>query len=204
MKKTMAIVAVIAMAGVASADLAVDWASTAGMYDVGGSGGGGPFITDGIVQLIWDASGSQTISGGAGGYNVGGGALLAGEFLLNTAVINSGFGQWADGVGIYSDANVGGADIASGVFFTRIFQDATGSVGSFFLDTGEMAATLVYNAGPPVDPASITDYSGIAVVGASTGSIDANATTVIPEPATFGLMGIAGLGMFLARRKVRR
>ena len=27
---------------------------------------------------------------------------------------------------------------------------------------------------------------------------------VVPEPATFGLMGIAGLGMFLARRKARR
>lgn len=27
---------------------------------------------------------------------------------------------------------------------------------------------------------------------------------VIPEPATFGLMGIAGLGMFLARKKARR
>ena len=28
--------------------------------------------------------------------------------------------------------------------------------------------------------------------------------TVIPEPATFGLMGIAGLGLFLARKKARR
>jgi hypothetical protein len=28
--------------------------------------------------------------------------------------------------------------------------------------------------------------------------------SVIPEPATFGLMGVAGLGMFLARRKARR
>lgn len=28
--------------------------------------------------------------------------------------------------------------------------------------------------------------------------------TVIPEPATLGLMGVAGLGMFLARRKARR
>lgn len=27
---------------------------------------------------------------------------------------------------------------------------------------------------------------------------------VIPEPATLGLMGVAGLGMFLARRKARR
>jgi len=29
-------------------------------------------------------------------------------------------------------------------------------------------------------------------------------TPVVPEPATIGLMGIAGLGMFLARRKSRR
>jgi|SaaInl8_200m_RNA_FD_contig_51_964237_length_953_multi_3_in_0_out_0_1 hypothetical protein len=30
------------------------------------------------------------------------------------------------------------------------------------------------------------------------------AVTVIPEPATFGLMGVAALGMFLARKKARR
>ncbi|WP_372808530.1 PEP-CTERM sorting domain-containing protein [Pontiella sp.] len=37
----------------------------------------------------------------------------------------------------------------------------------------------------------------------SVGALDAN-IEVIPEPATLGLMGVAGLGMFLARRKARR
>ena len=35
------------------------------------------------------------------------------------------------------------------------------------------------------------------------GTVDIN-IQVVPEPATFGLMGIAGLGMYLARRKTRR
>ena len=35
------------------------------------------------------------------------------------------------------------------------------------------------------------------------GGIQSN-IEVVPEPATLGLMGVAGLGMFLARRKSRR
>lgn len=35
------------------------------------------------------------------------------------------------------------------------------------------------------------------------GVVDSN-LQVIPEPATIGMMGVAGLGMFLARRKARR
>lgn len=35
------------------------------------------------------------------------------------------------------------------------------------------------------------------------GPLDAGQIQIVPEPATIGLMGIAGLGMFLARRKVR-
>ena len=37
----------------------------------------------------------------------------------------------------------------------------------------------------------------------STGVVNAD-TQVVPEPATFGLMGVAALGLFLARKKARR
>ena len=36
------------------------------------------------------------------------------------------------------------------------------------------------------------------------GDIQTGIEVVIPEPATFGLLGLAGLGMFLARKKARR
>jgi len=58
------------------------------------------------------------------------------------------------------------------------------------------------------NPAGFSTAQGANSLGTlSAGNFDvsgAGALPVIPEPATIGLMGVAGLGMFLARRKVRR
>ena len=76
----------------------------------------------------------------------------------------------------------------------------------------------IYNA---ADVASASHYMDSAIfnlqavslpVGATALNVDQSAElsfaaqpwVAIPEPATLGLMGIAGLGMFLARKKARR
>lgn len=202
MKKIMTIVAVVAIAGVVSADLSTKWLNSKIILQADSVN-----LLDGTkVQLIWSAGGIQT--GAAGAYNVLGGAVLAGEFLLNeTVTFGAGggspadFGLWEPVNSVYFNADVAGANINSGFFFTRIFQSSA-SAGEWFLDTGAVdASAWVFDA-----QNTATIYQGNAVPGADFTTLDLNSggTSVIPEPATFGLMGIAGLGMFLARKKARR
>lgn len=80
--------------------------------------------------------------------------------------------------------------------YTVIFDTPAVGIGSKFLviDDG------TFNTGAAQPPATAVAYT---LPGAPT-SGQAAWGTVIPEPATIGLMGIAGLGMFLARKKTRR
>lgn len=185
MKKIMAIAMVAMVAGITSADLSIDWTSgiAGGVYDDNGV----DFVEGGTAQLIWSTS---PMIDTAGAYDV---ANMADEFVLLTDVTGA-YGQGFAGSGIWSNADVGGNEISSGYFYTRIFSATSDS----FLDiAGGSPVLATYSA---TDPSTV--YSDAVLAGVYT--INQNGTTVIPEPATIGLMGIAGLGMFLARRKSRR
>jgi len=191
MKKVMLMAMAVMVAGIVSADLSINWAnSSQPVYDVGGSGNGGPFVAGAEVDLIWSTVGAITTPGL---YNLAANLGVT-EFVLDGTAVAGTFGFFAGG-GIYTDANVGGNNVNSGFFFTRIYQP----VGNFFLDIplGE-GGDFIYEPTAP-----LTTFSANAVNGAPA-FVDSNGTQVVPEPATLGLMGIAGLGMFLARRKARR
>lgn len=205
-KKVMftAAVAVLA-AGVASADLSVSWGNVSVAVT---STASGDFINDNLVQLLWSAGGNTTV---AGGYNVLGGATQAGEFVLLQTTDHSGtpvagIGMWNPIAGVWGNADVGGADINAGFFFTRVFQTAGAEAGTSFYDTLVVDSSAwvldVLVPGTVYGGQAILDVPGGQQLGITT--TDGRATTVIPEPATFGLMGLAGLGLFLARKKARR
>ena len=78
------------------------------------------------------------------------------------------------------------------------------SVETFALTPGSQG-----NLSLTVDPTIAPDpriQAGFAITGLSdfTGSATADlAVTVIPEPATFGLLGLAGVVLFIRRRMIR-
>jgi hypothetical protein len=197
MKKTMAVLMVVAVAGVASADLAVNAKNQTPLVREGFTevGPGQGLEAGAYVQLLWSADNTGYQSD-----DLNDSLLNAGEYLLREG--------YAGNVGLFNltsdpaftSADVGGADINAGYFYARVFERGTVAPGDFFLEMGITGPTLT--AYDPLVPTSTYSFN----MGADLTEvwIDAQGTTVVPEPATIGLMGIAGLGLVLARRKARR
>jgi|GEM_PF-6950481 len=195
MKKLIALMMTVAVAGVATADISVDFKSGGVPLLLAGEVAPSPttmLAAGSLVQLVWksDATGYQSA-------DLDSSLVNSGEFVLSSGAANFG-GMFAFGSALYGNSDVGGADITSGAFYGRIFDSADGAVGSYFLEMGLQGPGL--NTFSALDPS--TSYTGnLNDIGMA--AIDAQGTQVIPEPATLGLMGIAGLGMFLARKKTR-
>lgn len=87
---------------------------------------------------------------------------------------------------------------AYALIFDGVFTDiADVTAGTQFGTIALDAAYLINNLGPTPAPGDLQNFDA--------GTVQmTNMTIAIPEPATLGLMGIAGLGMFLARKKARR
>ena len=73
-------------------------------------------------------------------------------------------------------------------------------------DLGDGSATWNFHTGNAKGFSTATAGGSIAAMNTGPGfDVSAmGALPVVPEPATFGLMAVAGLGMFLARKKTRR
>ena len=199
MKKVITMVAMVAAASVATADLSVNFSNQAVGIASGGTTTGDAVAVGSLMQLVWSAAGVTTSSGNS--YDVGAGKALAGEYILDAQLTINTFGFYGPNTGVYTSADVGGADINSGYFFLRAFESATGASGEAFADFAAVdSSAWVYNA---VDTGTIYQDN---LTGGTPGTfvdIASAGTTVVPEPATIGLMGIAGLGLFASRKKIQ-
>ncbi len=150
------------------------------------------------AQLLWAPSNLTYRDG-----NLGLSLYDPGEILLAETYSTTTAARFNAGIGVYTDADVGGADINTGCFFARIWETAVPSPGAYFLELGIQGPTLTeYNVFNP-DTVYYTNLGAEYPSGTDI-AIDVQGTTVVPEPSSIGLMGIAGLGMFLTRRKIRR
>ena len=193
MKKGLLVLTAVLMAVVAQADFILDVSCSYGLYAKGGGSMlGAP--GDAMVELYYvgDNGLFDTAAGAGvlGDVNPGGN----GDDVLLTSFVASA-GSYAD----FAPVGYTGAYLGSGELFARIWNPADASAGGpwYYQSAILVANNLDPLASPPPTP------DGLDIGGGQAGQI-ANMGQVIPEPATLGLMGIAGLGMFLARRKVRR
>tara|TARA_E500000178_G_C17016809_1_gene753418 strand:+ start:682 stop:1275 length:594 start_codon:yes stop_codon:yes gene_type:complete len=196
MNKTNVIIALVAIASIATADISVETLSNVGLLKAGETAPSGTTVLDSgvLVQLVWTASSDGYQSGGLE-------ADLAndGEIILTSGAADQSWGRFNFGGALYTDSDVGGADVNSGYFFARVFDSAAPAVGASFVEFGRQGPALsefdAQNAA--------TAYTGNMNDLGNWAAIDSQGTTVIPEPATIGLLGIASAGLFAARRKTQ-
>lgn len=185
MKKVITMAAAVAVAAVATADMAF-FEFTGDLVDEGSAPA---TYQDAAVVVLGDQT--AAVSGGE----------------INILDI---FATWQSGNLVVKPAFAGGGYASESAFAERPFMggdDFSPTLATLIYDpngggiaAGDMVGLYTFNiedqaaAGTPA-PALAQQVEITSLVAD---------TTVIPEPATIGLMGIAGLGMFLARRKARR
>jgi len=128
MKKIKLIAVAVAVAGIATADIAVDLVNNAGTITTDGS----TFVNQAFVQLVWNATAPAAAPG-----TVGISLLAAGDYVLDSLTTSVGYaGTWSDqvlGVQQWGNIDVGNVDILAGNLIVRIFDDANKGAGSTFL-----------------------------------------------------------------------
>ena len=202
MKKKL-LIALVAMATtVAFAEIAIEWNSNS---DRLGNSTFTAYLPTGMyATLIWSATVPTAETS-----LLPTGIAETGEYLLaSTLTATQGGGINAGGIAFtYSDAVVGGADINSGYFFTRIFDTVVPANNNYYYQ-GEATGNALVASGVPADLAKIYGDSLMLGNGTTSAIIDGpyavnTQYTVVPEPATIGLFGLGILGAWFARRTRR-
>mgnify|MGYP003573283988 CR=1 FL=1 len=130
--------------------------------------------------------------------------------LTGTEVDGDGFG-WAVS---FDSSTLGEVDETTALTLGWITGFGyTVNAGSFTVNELDTVSAVLYDApssGSALNfivsaPVVVPDLTDPIAPGSNEVTFDFSGSSweAIPEPATIGLMGIAGLGMFLARKKVR-
>ena len=111
------------------ADIAVNFDS--GRNLIANAAYDGLLQDDVLVQLLWSDSLMDYQSS-----RLDSSLKRSNEFILEAKYANEGGTFAASSVSVFSDNDVGGADINSGYLYARIFDSAVPSLGSYYLEMG--------------------------------------------------------------------
>jgi hypothetical protein len=192
MKKVSLLVAVFAAAMMAQAAINVNWAASSGFY----------FNANPSVGILGDATGNSTVAylmysadTAVGAVSIGG--SIAGDSMLDSITITedgiANDGTMFDSYAWFADNHT--ATFTAGYVYAIIFQDNVIGANDWYYYTTPVALQDITGATPPQALQMNTDLiNGNAIdVGATVGQ-------VIPEPATFGLLGLGAVSAWFLRR----
>jgi len=191
------IIALVAITSIASADLFINLKTSYGFTDLS-NGADATLLNVGETALI------QLIDAGSDGIDAvtaAGGGMFGNDVLLHDLEITATSDHVNDFTGYAfisaESVSIDNEDTNSANVFARIYKDSTASAGSLYYDGAIVVIPGVTFGSVPPPTATAYDFGGLSGVDAE------SFATVIPEPATIGLLGIAAAGLFTARRKVR-
>ena len=215
MKNKKLVLVLAGLVALSSKAATYDWGSPE-MHDSGPLDDGGGWALNGVQTYLYygGVNGAETFSGVAwdpiaGALTIASGTnsgtfvdsyVTAGDDYDVNGAFNVTMGKAPDepiGLTWLGDTSDSWEDMNLREFTIVTISSATGDLG----DGTAMYNFYTGNAG------GFSTATGPNSLGAMTaGAIDVSGMgpLPIPEPATFGLLGIAGLGMFLARKKTRR
>lgn len=182
-------VAAIICASAGAGVFNIDFKST---YGVDGDAAGNPLLPNigdsAKIQLIF-AGADNVISGSA----QAGGGLVGDDVLLEEWTFTNVGGTFSEQ---YANFTYGHNSTfqGNGYVYGRVFADANAAAGTLYADWNVQQMSDV--TAVPLPTPEAYDFGGGAAINPT--------QTVVPEPGTIGLMGIAGLGIFMSRRKLRR
>jgi hypothetical protein len=187
--KKLIIAVLVAGVTVANADFFVNFFTGDGVSNAGGTAGVLDGQASGIAVLYY--AGANGVADGSVDTS-----LTSGDdvILWQGAFANDNVAAFTDyAVGVYNSSLTASYQ-GGGQIFGRIFTGST--QGSAFY-TGDIV--VANDLDPTSEPAPTADNYNLS----SDYTSALASETVIPEPATIGLLGIAGAGLFAARRKTR-
>jgi hypothetical protein len=202
-KKTALFIAALIMTVVAQAAINIDWKASAGFY----------FSADDSVGILGDATGNSTyaylvydVDTTVGnifansysiGSSIGDGGTILDSITLTEDMVSGNFDDYA-----YFSAQNFTDTYTAGYVYAIIFEDDNISNNDWYFNTDPVAITDVSGAIPTQiiemnsNTVSGDAIDGVPPEGFATGQ-------VVPEPATFLMFVLGGIGAWVLRRKNR-
>lgn len=193
MKKILMLLAILMAYGV-SADTKVNWKASRGFY----------FNTDDTVGILGEATGNSTtaqliysVDDSVEAISVDG---FTTDSILDSFTITEDGANNVDGFAYFSVINYDDVIFNDGYVYTVIYQDDNLDFGDWYFYTTPIALSNISGTDLPQSIEMNSDIANGNAIDVWSGSDLNNVAQVVPEPATFLLFGIGGIGAWLIRR----
>lgn len=199
--KLITIIVSLLLAYQAKATISVNFDSVAGgVANTGGTTLADLFSGSSLLQLIWSPVDAYSV------LNPIAGVVDSGYFILWSGTISGGVvGGDADSGAVYSNANVGGANINNGFIYGRVFSSTAPIAGDYYAQGERISTASPFpdaSSIPTPPPGQLELVSGAGAVFDSENGLFMLPLNnpIVPEPSVLAFLGLGGLALAARRR----